>query len=338
MRTVKVLPFIVLLFLSTFSPTISFSQQENQIARKTLGLIYLENTISIKDKKLEKYWKELDFASIVKEYGNKTDDESILFSGLAWMHLLNYSKANEYFSKIKTREYLPIAKLLKIRTEAFLKNDIKLAQQWLSEISHFKNSMTLSEKAFVLSYFENKPLLDDLREAYKTAIDEYKRKEVDLIDIQAFNYLVYLFRSNIDEALREINRLVTYDFSKNTTVLYYSAEDLQLASFSVIRLLAEVLKTRGTRVLEITFHMSVDDFIQLDDTKRKELVLRTYVNDKGNYNTMLYYLKSSLDVLILGKNDFYFVQTFKEPSMFFKTSVYDLTEMVRRLLIYTKVN
>lgn len=335
MRAEKLLLLLVLIINFFLS---SFVISQYTPAEIALSLMYLNPLITPENKELAKYFKMFDFASIIQEFSQKSDDESLFYTGVSWFHMLNYTKAKEYLKQVKNPRLSNISAYIINKIDVVTTGNKSAYENWIKAINNLNNSMAKSERAFMKSLMEKKPYLEDLANAYQEAIKEYNSEKIDCLDIQAFNYILFLKDRNLEQAHTELNRVVKYDFSLNQNTLYYDSNDLKLLSYPVIRLLSEVLYLRAVKTIELLFKTSLEDFIKMDDKKRNELVLQTYIKDKGNYNSLIYYLENSLNVIILGKNNYYFVQSIKEPSVYFSESAYSLNEKVRRLLMYTKLN
>lgn len=329
LRSISVYLFLLLM-------SISFSQTSPSEA--SLGFIYLNPLFLPDNKELARDFERFDFASIIEKFQARTDDESLFFVGLSWFHLLNYEKARSFLVRVKGQRYVQIASFLIDRIDAVIKKDQKAYEKWMKSIEKISNSMAKSERAFLKSWIEGKPALVELESAYRDAIKEFNAGKIDFVDIHAFNYVYFLKDRNLRQAHVELNKVVKYDFDLSQETLYYDAKEVKELSFPIVRLLSEVLYLRAVSLLESMFRMSLSNFLKLEDSVRNEQVLKLYVNDKGNYNTLIYFLENSLNVVILGVNNYYFIQNIREPSTFFSHSTYEMNENVRRILMYVKVN
>ncbi|MEM2146169.1 MAG: hypothetical protein QW279_12460 [Candidatus Jordarchaeaceae archaeon] len=331
----KSILFFSILFSIFFPLTIIAQYSTSEIA---LSLIYLNPLITPENKDLAKYFNALDFASIIQDFSNRTDEESVFYTGLSWLHMLNFKKAKETLKQIKGTKFAGIAANIIYRIDAVINNDKTAYETWIKSIEKINNSMARSERAFMRSIMEKRVYLEELASAYRDAIKEYDEEKIDCLDIQAFNYILFLKDKNLEQAHVELNKVVKYDFALTQTTMYYDSSDLKLLAYPIVRLLSEVLYRRAIQTIESLFRVSIDDFLKMEDKKRSELVLQTYIKDRGTYNSLIYYLENSLNVLILGRNNYYFVQSMKEPSTFFEESAYGLNEKARRLLMYVKLN
>lgn len=311
---------------------------QTSAAEAALGFIYLNIPFFPESRELARNFEKFNFAEIVEKFQTRVDDESLFFVGMSWFHLLNYDKAKSFLAKVKGARYGEIASYILDRIEIVLRKDWKAYERCTKSIERLNNTMARSERAFLRSLIEGKPALSELEGAYRDAIKEYDVGRLNFVDIHAFNYILFLKDQNPRQAHIELNKVVRYDFTLSQETLYYDARDLRELSFSIVRLLSEVLYLRAAALLESMFGMTLSTFLNLNDRTRSELILRLYTNDKGNYNALLYFLDSSLNVVILGVNNYYFVQSVKEPNTFFTQSTYDLHETVRRILMYVKLS
>lgn len=334
MKNVRIKVFLI--FVSfIISVTASAQYSPPEIA---LSLLYLNPVISPVNKELARYFNSFDFASIIQNFSNSPDEESLFYTGISWLHMLNYRKARDYLKQVKDPKFSAVAQSIIYRIDVVLNGDKASYDAWIRSIEKINNSMARSERAFLRSLIERRVYLDDLERAYRDAIKEYIEEKIDCLDIQAFHYILFLKDRNLEQAHVELNRVVKYDFTISQITMYYDSSDLKLLAFPIIRLLSEVLYRKAVQIIESLFKVSLDDFMKMDDRKRSELVLQTYIKDKGGYNSLIYHLENTLNVLILGRNNYYFVQSIREPSTFFEESAYQLNERVRRLLMYIKVN
>ena len=246
------------------------------------------------------YNNSLNYVYLVK---NSSDP---LVRALSWMNLLYYGRALKELEGVKGADFY------RTRMKVLRKKDKRAAEDYLRGLP--KSLAGRAEKAFVRGYVFGEDVTDELGRIYEEAVKEYEKERIDYVDMFAFDYAYFLRKEDPWKAMVVLSQVVQYDFTLESTEVYYSVDNLKMSYYPVLLLLSRVMYDLACAEIERIFGMKVDEFKRLPREDRERMIAEALMDeDKSKTIRYInYLLKYSVNVLAYGVNDYYFLSRLKD--------------------------